>query len=163
MTIPNGHLYKFMAFFGLLLFISCVLIPYLKFDDNADKIRDIRRNLVVLNHEREALVNDIKAIEDSKTINGLNQTDKSHSDQSTKLKISEIKKGIDLRTEQTGLENQILQEKTDEQHKLKYFMGYFSIFSFLFTTIGLLLWYFKIQRPINRKIKIELVNQPNKD
>ena len=96
MTIPNGHLYRFMAFFGLLLFIACVLFPYLKYDDNDDKISDIRRKLVVLNHEREALVNDIKLIEEQQ----LGNAGEAEGVRSSSVQISEIRKGIDLRTEQ---------------------------------------------------------------
>ncbi len=156
MTTPNSHLYKFMAFFGLLLFLTCVLFPYLKFDDNNKQMNEIRRNLLVLNHERDALVNEIKLIEeaqvtaadDAGTING---------------RIAEIRKGVDLRTEQISLENQILEELSAKQGDIRLFMGYFIILSILISISGFVLWYLKVQRPLNRFIKLEFLKHIEKD
>ncbi len=163
MTIPTGHLYRFMAFFGLLLFITCVLFPYLKYDDNDNKISDIRRNLVVITHEREVLVNQIKAIEDLQVEAISNPDESSSIIRSSTAKISEIRKGIDLRTKQIGLENQILEQKLEKQHDIKYFMGYFIIFSSLITFLGFIFWYLKIQRPLNSSIKLEFIKHVSKD
>ncbi|MGQ8337150.1 hypothetical protein ACUNWD_11425 [Sunxiuqinia sp. A32] len=156
MTVSNGNLYKFMTFFGLLIFFSCVLLPYLKLDDNEKEINDVRRNLVVLSQEREALVNDIKTMESFQNV-----------DDSTSradigfvgMKASEIKKGIDLRTEQISLENEILESEIAKQEKIKLFMVGSLVVSFIIIVIGFILWYVKIQRPMNRTIRLNLVKE----
>ncbi len=151
-----------MAFFGLLLFLTCVLLPYLKLDDNEGKINEIKRNLLVLNHERDALVNDIKLVEDANPVSLNDSASVIHVDAGT-YRIQEIKKGIDLRTEQINLENQILEEMNAAQDKIVLFMGYFIIFSFLFVLFGFLLWYFKLQRPSNKSIKIDFLRKISED
>lgn len=156
MRTPNSHLYKFMALFGLLLFLTCVLLPCLKLDDNNKEINEIRRNLLVLNHERDALVNEIKQIEeaqvtivdDANLING---------------RIAEIRKKVDLRTEQISLENQILERHLEKQGDIRLFIGYFIILSVLISISGFILWYLKIQKPLNRFIKLEFLKQIEKE
>lgn len=156
MRTPNSHLYKFMALFGLLLFLTCVLLPYLKLDDNNKEINEIRRNLLVLNHERDALVNEIKQIEkaqvtivdDANLVNG---------------RIAEIRKKVDLRTEQISLENQILERHLEKQGDIRLFIGYFIILSVLISISGFILWYLKIQKPLNRFIKLEFLKQIEKE
>ena len=156
MTSPNSHLYKFMAFFGLLLFLICVLFPYYKFDDNNKQMDEIRRNLLILNHERDAMVNEIKQIEEI-------QKGSSENNYMVTAKIAEIKEGVDLRTEQISLENQILEEHAEKQGNIRMFMGYFVILSVLISVSGFIMWYMKIQRPLNRFIKLEFLKHIEKD
>ncbi len=151
-----------MAFFGLLLFITCVLFPYLKLDDNNKEINEIRRNLLVLNHERDAMVNDIKLIEEAEIVN-LNDSVISSDPRMLNGKIAEIRKGVDLRTEQISLENKILADQFEKQNDIKYFMGYFVIFSIIISLSGFVLWYLRIQRPLNRFIKLEFLKQVNQE
>lgn len=154
MTTPSGNLYKFMSILGLLLFFSCVLLPAIFLELNIRETNQVRRNLVQMGQERESLINRIKIYEEELAANDSLAATPEFMEM--RKELERCRAEIDLRTKQLNLEKDLYDEQQLRERSIKPVMLGALIISALLLVAGMLGWYLRVQRPLNRLIRREL-------
>ncbi|MGD9929615.1 MAG: hypothetical protein AB7U05_06320 [Mangrovibacterium sp.] len=154
MTTPSGNLYKFMSILGLLSFFSCVLLPAIFLELNIRETNQVRRNLVQMGQERESLINRIKIYEEELAANDSMAATPEFMEM--RKELERCRAEIDLRTKQLNLEKDLYDEQQLRERSIQPVMLGALIISALLLVAGMLGWYFRVQRPLNRLIRREL-------
>lgn len=171
-NIPTDNLYKFQA-------LSGVIIVLLSFYVTIDRINEVR--LKILESTEEAKIIGAKTsalserIETLKNIieNTVHRQNDKHTKDITKVEItytnSEIKelfievyeKNLMHKIEQVKNESSIEKAKyLHEESKRIFKMGVFaSIIGFVMSITGFRWWYFRVQKPLDKLLKNQIINR----
>ena len=147
----NGNLYRFVAGLGAVLFLAGIVF-FLHVSEQSRKERDAAmRKMVVYSHEREVMIGKLKAYELA-----VSDTDTLAGNQTTILSPAELirlKEHVDKRTRQLDLEKQILDDNGHLAIQIQWFIHGLLLCGVVLLLVGILFWYFKVQRFKNRLLQ----------
>ncbi|MFA6137796.1 MAG: hypothetical protein WC667_06895 [Sulfurimonas sp.] len=138
-TIPSDNLYKFMSIFGLVLIVSCMTAYMLVHDSWTEQTYKLELKIKEMDVKTKHQSDSIELFD----IDSCKANPKDCHDNFEKIEKTQREQEID--NSQLIVLNKYLNERLKEITSYSYALFFLTLFGFLISTVGFILWYYKLQ------------------